>query len=248
MLVALATVIVTLLAPAGAAAATTTLGCADDPTGTVDLSSWVPEMLAATNAHRTSMGLVALQLDPVLTRASVWKSRDMGRRNYFSHDDLALPGEPARTPWERLTDCGWTKGGSRAENIAAGQSSGQAFITAWLNSPGHRANIENATMRYVGFGVTRVSGSRYGTYATQMFASVSSGEVTPPPPPPPPPPPTPASPTVTQLALDYEGAAKLACPPSGSTDSWHVSTVTGQVDASNSGAACGSRRERAWVA
>src|SRR5690606_32920267 len=91
-LVAITLVTASLLSPAVAGAATTSLGCGDNSSGTQDLSSWLPEMLAATNAHRASKGLVALQLDPVLTRASVWKSRDMGLRNYFDHDDLALPG------------------------------------------------------------------------------------------------------------------------------------------------------------
>ncbi len=229
-LVVLAAICSTALLPVASASAASSLGCADDATGTQDLSSWVPEMLEATNAHRASKGLVALHLDPVLTRASVWKSRDMGRRNYFEHSDQALPGESSRTPWERLAACGWTKGGSRAENIAAGQQSGRAFITAWINSPGHRANIENASLRYVGFGVVRVTGSRYGTYATQMFASVSSGETTTPPPPQPP-----AAPTVTQLSFAYEGTAKTVCPTSGSGVTYLVDAVQGQVDATTSG-------------
>ncbi|MCW2955410.1 MAG: putative stress protein [Thermoleophilia bacterium] len=175
----------------GAAAAT--LGCADDASGTTDLSSWTGVMLDATNAHRTSMGLVALRLDPTLTKASVWKARDMARRNYFTHDDPALGSAPQRTPWERLDACGWTSGGTRAENIAAGQRSGAAFIESWLNSPGHRANIEKASMRYVGFGIASSSSSRYSTYAVQMFASVA-GPVAPPPVTPPPVTPPPVTP------------------------------------------------------
>ena len=171
-LLALAGLLLVLAAPAPAQAAT--LGCADNSAGTTDLAAWIPAMLAATNAHRATVGAPPLQLDASLTIASTWKSRDLARRNYFAHDDLAgSNGEPSRTPWERLVACGGLNAGSRGENIAAGQQSGAAFIQAWINSPGHRANLENATFRYVGFGVVSSTGSTYGTYATQMFSSVA---------------------------------------------------------------------------
>lgn len=156
-------------APAASAA---TLGCSDDARGTTDLSTWFPEMLEATNAHRATIGLPALQLDASLSKASTWKARDLAVRGYFTHDDPAgSNGEPARTPWQRLVECGFTAGGARAENIAAGQTSGAAFVQAWINSPGHRANIEDASMRYVGFGVAQLDTSTYRTYAVQMFSS-----------------------------------------------------------------------------
>lgn len=161
------------LGPGAPSAAAATLGCADDASRVTDLSSWAPEMLAATNQHRASLGLAALQLDPTLARASTWKARDMARRDYFAHDDPAgADGSPARTPWERLTACGFPSDGSKAENIAAGRQSGAAFVQAWIDSPGHRANIENATLRFVGFGVASSTTSRYGTYAVQMFSSI----------------------------------------------------------------------------
>jgi uncharacterized protein YkwD len=171
-LLALAGLLLVLAAPGSAQAAT--LGCADNSAGTTDLAAWIPEMLAATNAHRATVGAPALQLDPSLTIAATWKSRDLAQRNYFAHDDQAgSDGSPSRTPWERLVACGGSNLGTRGENIAAGQQSGAAFIEAWLNSPGHRANIENATFRYVGFGVASSTTSTYGTYATQMFSSVA---------------------------------------------------------------------------
>lgn len=159
----------TIGAPAAQAA---TLGCADDARGTTDLSAWIPAMLDATNAHRATLGLAPLQLDATLAKASTWKARDLAARNYFAHDDpAAADGSPARSPWERLTACGYAAGGSRAENIAAGQDSGTAFVDAWIASPGHRANIENAALRYVGFGVASLASSTYDTYAVQMFSS-----------------------------------------------------------------------------
>ena len=59
-------------------------------------------------------------------------------------------------------------------------------MTGWLNSPGHRANIENASYRAIGIGVARSSNGSY--YWTQDFGTLADGGSTSPPPPPPPPP------------------------------------------------------------
>lgn len=219
-----ATAAAMLLVPAGAAAATQ--GCVDDVSGVTDLgASWEADLLAATNAHRTSQGLVALQLDATLTRASAWKARDMARRSYFSHDDPANGAAPARTPWERLEACGWSSGGSRAENIAAGYATAAATVAGWIDSPGHRANIEDASMRYVGFGVASSSSSAYGRYQVQMFASVagpagSTPTTTSP---------APAAPTVRALELVADTtAARYLCPAAGT--SYVVESLSGSVE------------------
>ena len=52
------------------------------------------------------------------------------------------------------------------ENIAKGYATPQAVVNAWMHSPGHRANILNAT--YTRIGVGYVEG---GNYWTQMFIS-----------------------------------------------------------------------------
>lgn len=237
----LATIYLTLivgftLAVPGLANAAASQGCADDTSAITDkTAAWESELLRLTNAHRTGMGLVALKLDATLTRASVWKSRDLARRNYFAHDDQATATAPARSPWDRLSACGWTTGGSRAENIAAGYDSAAAVITGWLNSAGHRANIENAAMRYVGFGVAHGASSTYGDYSVQMFASVAGPTgATPIQPPPPPAPPAP--PSVRALTLVVGQSAHSMCPSRGTT--FVLEAQAGMVDASISAAGC----------
>jgi len=222
---------VVVLALPGAASAATQ-GCADDASGVTDLTAtWEADLLAATNAHRTGMGLTALQLDATLTKASVWKARDMARRNYFAHDDEDNGDAPARSPWDRLAACGWTSGGSRAENIAAGYGSAAQTVAAWIASPGHRANIENGSLRYVGFGVASSVSSTYGEYQVQMFSSVAGPLAAAPPVAQPP-----AAPTVRTLTVIVGAPARIVCPPSGVT--FVVASSSGALDVATSADGC----------
>ena len=54
---------------------------------------------------------------------------------------------------------------SAGENIAMGQRTPSEVVQAWMNSPGHRANILDPSFTRVGVGYVRE-----GNYWTQMFA------------------------------------------------------------------------------
>ena len=129
------------------------------------------QVLALVNQHRTAMGLTALAVSPTLTKSANWKSLHMSYYRYMSHDD---PGPPAaRTTADRLQTCGYPIGSvGWGENIASGYASPDAVMTAWLNSPGHRANIENASFRAIGIGVVITPS---GTYWTQNFGTLADG-------------------------------------------------------------------------
>ena len=142
-----------------------------------DLAS---DVVTRINAHRTSMGLVALNVSPTLTNAAVWKARHMARYSYMAHDDPAPP--IARTVPDRLEACGYpSRTTGWGENIAYGYSTGAAVVQAWLNSSGHRENIENASYRSTGVGAaTNASGV---VYWSQEFGTYDdSGTGNPPPP------------------------------------------------------------------
>ncbi|MGE5198153.1 MAG: CAP domain-containing protein, partial [Rhodospirillaceae bacterium] len=57
-------------------------------------------------------------------------------------------------------------GGSAAENVAMGFDTAQAVVSAWLNSAGHRANIEGNATR-TGIAAARSNGGDW--YYTQIF-------------------------------------------------------------------------------
>lgn len=104
------------------------------------------QVLTLTNKERAKAGCGALRMNTALFRAAEGHARDMVAKNYFSHTSA-----DGRSPWDRMKQAGYS-GGAMAENIAAGQTSAAAVVEAWMNSEGHRANIENCTFKVLGVG------------------------------------------------------------------------------------------------
>jgi uncharacterized protein YkwD len=143
-----------------------------------DLATQVVQLV---NQHRASLGLSQLTVTTPLTNAAVWKSRHMAYYRYMQHEDPAPP--VARSVGDRLLACGYpalTAGWG--ENIAYGYATAAAVMQGWLNSAGHRANIERASYRAIG--VAAATSSTGTVYWTQEFGTSTTGGSTPPPPPP----------------------------------------------------------------
>jgi uncharacterized protein YkwD len=186
---ALVAAVSTMLAIADARPAPAAVGdCTPAAAWGVPDATFESQVVTLVNQHRQAMGLTALGVSPTLTASADWKSLHMAYYGYFQHDDPAPP--VARTVADRLGACGYPIGSvGWGENIAYGYTTPQSVMTAWLNSPGHRANIENPSYRAIGVGVARSAGGYY--FWTQDFGTLlDSGS------PPPPPPPT-SAPTVT---------------------------------------------------
>jgi uncharacterized protein YkwD len=99
------------------------------------------------NAHRARYGAPALRYNYALTVAAQRHANDMARRNRMTHI-----GSDGSNAGQRITRAGfrWT---SWAENIAVGYASSSSVVYAWLNSPGHRANMLNPRFRWMGVGI-----------------------------------------------------------------------------------------------
>jgi uncharacterized protein YkwD len=137
-----------------------------------DLAS---QVLDRVNAHRAGIGLGSLSVSPTLTAAAVWKARHMATYNYMTHEDPAPPA--ARGVGDRLAACGYPANAGWAENIAYGYATAAAVVDGWLNSPGHRANIENGSYRATGVGAA--ADSRGTLYWSQEFGTVVDAPATP---------------------------------------------------------------------
>jgi len=116
------------------------------------------EVIRLVNAERAKNGLAALTEDAALTRTARMKSQDMHDRRYFDHNSPTYG-----TPFQLMKAQGVTY--RRAgENIAMGYATPAAVVSAWMNSPGHRANILNASYTHIGVGYVAD-----GNYWTQHF-------------------------------------------------------------------------------
>jgi uncharacterized protein YkwD len=189
------------------------------------------EVIRLVNAHRVSIGRTALAEHPSLMQSAAAKSRDMGTRGYFAHEHegkgplqwITEAGVQNPTVWGENIAAGqpdpsasahapiYAVSAMRNGQILSDnpgwmehvQSPGGAF-TAWMNSPGHRANIEFPGFTHIGVGYEQISPSPYGTYWTQHFVGIGGSPAPTPDPPPPTPDPPPPTPTPTP-GLTVEG-------------------------------------------
>ncbi len=155
-------------APAPAPAPSPTPAPAPSPTP----SSYAQQVLTLTNQARAqarTCGSTSYPAAPALTwnaqlaTAAQGHATDMATHNYFDHNS-----QDGRTPWQRIAAAGYS-GSALAENIAAGQSTPQAVVAGWLQSPGHCANIMNARLKDLGVGYAQ--GGSYGSYWVQDFGA-----------------------------------------------------------------------------
>ena len=124
------------------------------PASSEDL--FVAEVIRLVNAERIAEGLSPLAESPLLDQAAAVRCGEI--TNVFSH--TRPDGSSCFTA---LQEAGalYSRAG---ENIAIGQSSPAQVVRAWMDSPGHWANIMNGEFRYIGVSV-RPSNDGYGGYA-----------------------------------------------------------------------------------
>lgn len=168
-----------VVAPARPAAAAG--GCLRDPSWAEMKGLWATEVVALTNAHRATLGLGRLTPSESLTDAATWKAAHMAAYEYMSHDD---PAPPVARDWDqRIRDCGYSSGAG--ENIAYGYRTPAAVFQGWLDSDGHRRNIENPSYKVIGVGAAvNADGTPYWAQIFGLRAEAGDGLPTPTPPPP----------------------------------------------------------------
>ena len=129
--------------------------------------------LSLINQHRQTNGLGTLMLSDVLSDSSDKHNLDMGHHDFFGHitqgSDYFAVGS---SPWDRMADCGYDHNTAMGENIAVGQASAEAVFQLWKNSPGHNANMLNASFKVIGISLEVIQGSRYTYYWTTDFGGI----------------------------------------------------------------------------
>jgi uncharacterized protein YkwD len=127
--------------------------------------------LCILNVERSKRGLRPLRLNRKLAAAARGHSRAMAARHFFSHDSLS-----GGSFVDRIRRTGYLRGARSwnvGENIAWGSGSlgtPRSIGRAWMNSPGHRANILSRSFRAIGIGISAgtPSGGGGATYTTDF--------------------------------------------------------------------------------
>ncbi|MFH8488899.1 CAP domain-containing protein [Streptomyces longisporoflavus] len=116
-------------------------------------------VLTLVNEERAKAGCSPVRADAALASLAGNFSADMAERDFFDHTD-----PDGATPWDRAEKAGVSDLGG--ENIARGQANARSVMDAWMNSPGHRANILNCDYKTLGVGAHFAPG---GPWWTQDF-------------------------------------------------------------------------------
>lgn len=109
---------------------------------------------SVTNHKRDNHDLRQLKRGACVQKWARRQAQKMADQDVMSHQDLGRV----------LNRCNLT---SIGENVAAGYPTGRAAVNAWMDSPGHRANILRPGYRLLGMAVrTAADGTKY---ACQVF-------------------------------------------------------------------------------
>ena len=115
------------------------------------------KILELMNAKRTEAGLKPLTIDNTLVQVARYKSDNMIQNNFFSHTN------PDGTKWTNWLQTIGYKYSTSGENIAYNTYDAVELFNQWWNSPGHRANMMNASYTKVGIGVVKGNNKFMGT-------------------------------------------------------------------------------------
>ncbi|MFA9377837.1 MAG: CAP domain-containing protein [Lachnotalea sp.] len=148
-------------------ASTTTASTTNDTVNTVNTNtqatttntSYAQQVVDLVNVERAKEGLTALTIDQNVVNAAMVRANEIQTK--FEH--VRPNGSPFVTA---LKENGVSYRGA-GENIAWGQNTPKEVVNAWMNSPGHRANIMNPNFVHIGVG--NLQNSAGTQYWVQIF-------------------------------------------------------------------------------
>ena len=116
------------------------------------------EIIELVNDYRISKGLNSLEPMNIVSSVAKTHTTYMVTTGIVGHDNFS-------ERYEKLVhDAHATEVG---ENVGYGYRSSQAVVNAWINSEGHRANIENPD--YTHFGISTETNIEGRNFFTQIF-------------------------------------------------------------------------------
>jgi hypothetical protein len=127
-------------------------------------------ILLAVNQQRQLRNLSLLNTNTLLMEAAQYKSNDMQARHYFSHID-----PDGHYIWDEIVALGYTPYLELGENLAINFYDTDSLMSAWMNSPEHRANILLPGFEDQGMGLSlgTVSQGQYYSAITNTFGTLA---------------------------------------------------------------------------
>lgn len=112
------------------------------------LASVLPSVLGdLTNQNRKAQNLNTLTVSPLLNRVAELKAKDMAEKGYFAH-----VSPEGKQPWYWFGLVGYQYEFA-GENLAVDFTDSHDVTLAWMNSPGHKANIMKNAYTEMGTGI-----------------------------------------------------------------------------------------------
>lgn len=121
------------------------------------------QIVGHTNEARVKEGRPALAVNARLMQAAQIQAEQMARAGKMAH---SFPDAEYPTLRDRMAAAGY-EWSAMAENVAIDYRDAAGAVTGWMRSPGHRANILNATYTEIGAGYA--VDSRGHRYYAQVF-------------------------------------------------------------------------------
>ena len=118
------------------------------------------------NEERAKAGVPALTYNNTMQKYARIKSQDMGDNNYFSHEDLNGNLITTQMKNDGVSYKAWGENIAYIGGNVSADALAQQFMTNWMNSAGHRANILSTNFSSIGVGVYKIGNK---VYATQEF-------------------------------------------------------------------------------
>ncbi len=123
------------------------------------------------NKERERRGIAALERSVTWNWVAWNHDKNMYRTGVFAHESSAFPsgwstvwerfkqGHPVLTSYRYAENIAW-----RSSYSSNYQTAAKTYVNMWMNSSGHRANILDPKLKYMGVAFCR-------GYATQFFAN-----------------------------------------------------------------------------
>ena len=117
-----------------------------------------------TNENRASENFKNLTISPVLEKAAQLKANDMAEKGYFAHNS-----PDGNSPWYFFRQAGYDFSYA-GENLAVNFTDSVDVSRAWMNSPGHKANIMNGNFTEIGIATAEgVYKGKNTVFVVQLF-------------------------------------------------------------------------------